>query len=161
MDIQSTAELLGNLGEFIASIAVLITLIYLAVQIKQNTKAMHVTARGHIVEGTQHLRGLLMNNEFVRGALVKQHRGGELSDEEKLVLRHYTVTMFRNWEYQHYQFTNGLVDQDSFRATQVVWRVSLSPYNIKLWPKVRDQFTEVFAQELERVMAATEKSEEQ
>ena len=37
MDHQAFAQLLGNYGEFIGSIAVLATLIYLAFQIRQNT----------------------------------------------------------------------------------------------------------------------------
>ena len=40
MDLMSTTQLLGSLGEFIGSIAVLVTLIYLAAQIRQNTATM-------------------------------------------------------------------------------------------------------------------------
>ena len=39
MDLQATAQLLGNLGEFIAAVAVLVTLIYLAAQVKQGKAA--------------------------------------------------------------------------------------------------------------------------
>jgi hypothetical protein len=39
MDHQAFAELLGNYGEFVGAIAVVVTLGYLAVQIKQNTRA--------------------------------------------------------------------------------------------------------------------------
>ena len=35
MDLMSAAQLLGNLGEFLGSIAILVTLIYLAIQVKQ------------------------------------------------------------------------------------------------------------------------------
>ncbi len=35
-----TLEELGNLGDFIASIAVIVTLIYLAIQLRQNTRQM-------------------------------------------------------------------------------------------------------------------------
>ena len=36
MDLASTIQILGNLGEFIGSIAVLITLLYLTVQVRQS-----------------------------------------------------------------------------------------------------------------------------
>ena len=45
-----TLEDLGNLGEFIASIGVLITLIYLAIQIRQNTEATKIQTRQAISE---------------------------------------------------------------------------------------------------------------
>ena len=39
MDIQTTVQLLGNLGEFIAAIAVVVTLIYVAAQVKHGKAA--------------------------------------------------------------------------------------------------------------------------
>jgi hypothetical protein len=39
MDLITTAQLLGNFGEFVGAIAVVFTLAYLAVQIRQNTRA--------------------------------------------------------------------------------------------------------------------------
>ena len=39
MDHQTFAQMLGNYGEFFGAIAVVVTLIYLALQIRQNTRA--------------------------------------------------------------------------------------------------------------------------
>jgi hypothetical protein len=36
MDLQSTAQLLGNIGEFVGSIMVVVTLVYLALQVRQS-----------------------------------------------------------------------------------------------------------------------------
>jgi hypothetical protein len=43
VDHQAFAQLLGNYGEFIGAIAVVATLIYLAIQIRRNTQAMRAT----------------------------------------------------------------------------------------------------------------------
>ena len=40
MDHQAFAQILGNYGEFVGAIAVVITLVYLSLQIRQNTNAM-------------------------------------------------------------------------------------------------------------------------
>jgi hypothetical protein len=40
MDHQAFAQLLGNYGEFFSAIAVVVTLLYLTVQLRQNTKAV-------------------------------------------------------------------------------------------------------------------------
>ena len=40
MDIQATVQMLGNLGEFIAAIAVVVTLIYVAAQVKHGKAAL-------------------------------------------------------------------------------------------------------------------------
>ena len=46
MDHQTFAQLLGNYGEFIGAIAVILTLGYLIVQVQQNTKMLKATVYG-------------------------------------------------------------------------------------------------------------------
>ena len=45
MDLMNTAQLLGNFGEFFGAIAVVVTLGYLAVQVRQNTQSMDRNTR--------------------------------------------------------------------------------------------------------------------
>jgi hypothetical protein len=50
MDHREFAELLGNYGEFVGAIAVVVTLIYLAMQIRQNTNALRMNAASERLE---------------------------------------------------------------------------------------------------------------
>ena len=50
MDHQAIAQLLSNYGQFVGSIAVVITLIYLAAQIRQNTNALQMAAASERLE---------------------------------------------------------------------------------------------------------------
>ena len=50
MDHQAFAQLLGNYGEFVGAIAVVVTLAYLAIQIRQNTGATRAASHHAIVE---------------------------------------------------------------------------------------------------------------
>lgn len=45
MDLMSTAQLLGNVGEFVGAIAVVITLIYLAIQVRDGKEATEANTR--------------------------------------------------------------------------------------------------------------------
>jgi hypothetical protein len=47
MDLQATAQLLGNFGEFFGAIAVVVTLVYLAGQLRQNTNALRSASHEH------------------------------------------------------------------------------------------------------------------
>ena len=49
MDHQAFAQLLGNYGEFVGAIAVVITLAYLAIQIRQNTGVTRAASHHAIV----------------------------------------------------------------------------------------------------------------
>ena len=48
MDLETTAQLLGNFGEFLGAIAVVVTLGYLAVQIRQNTKTVSLETERYV-----------------------------------------------------------------------------------------------------------------
>jgi len=45
MDHQAFAQILGNYGEFVGAIAVVLTLVFLAFQIRSNTKAIQASAQ--------------------------------------------------------------------------------------------------------------------
>jgi len=85
MDLMSTAQLLGNFGEFLGAIAVVATLGYLSVQIRQNTIAMQsaadLEAARHFSE--QNIRAAL-NDDMTRIFDVAS-RGeiGSLNDDER------------------------------------------------------------------------------
>jgi len=53
-------EALGNLGDFIGGIAVVATLLYLAVQVRQNTVALRTASRQQIVAGFREYNRLLL-----------------------------------------------------------------------------------------------------
>jgi len=44
-------EALGNIGDFVGGLAVIATLVYLAVQVRQNTRALETASRQEIVSG--------------------------------------------------------------------------------------------------------------
>ena len=74
MDLMSTAQLMGNFGEFFGAIAVVVTLVYLARQIRQNSNQMKIQADMQFVaslDGTDRafsrFRQFLITNEEVCG----------------------------------------------------------------------------------------------
>ena len=65
MDLMSTAQLLGNIGEFAGAIAVVITLGYVAVQIRQSTRVAGAEAIQGLIESHRaSIRVALQNPEL-------------------------------------------------------------------------------------------------
>jgi hypothetical protein len=62
MDHQAFAQLLGNYGEFVGSIAVVATLIYLALQIRQNTDTTRRASIQMSVESSVGINSMLATN---------------------------------------------------------------------------------------------------
>jgi hypothetical protein len=62
MDHQALAQLLGNYGELVGAIGVVITLGYLAVQIRQNTATSQAIARQTLIDGWANTQGQFQTN---------------------------------------------------------------------------------------------------
>ena len=80
---------LGSLGEFIASFGVLITLIYLAIQMRQNTKAVRLNTARAVTEELQNTFGLLASDENLSEVFMEAAQNEELSGINRL--RFYTL----------------------------------------------------------------------
>ena len=87
MDHQTFAQLLGNYGEFVGAIAVVVTLVYLARQIRQNTDATRATLDCAIRSDFNRLHELVMTNP---NALDLVNRLGDPSID-------YQAKAFANW----------------------------------------------------------------
>ena len=108
---------LGALGEFVGAIAVVVTLVYLAMQIKQNTAALKLsTAR----DTTADLADInLMPAEhaefaelFLRG--VQDYEA--LDGAEKLRLFGYFHKFCRTYENVHYQYMHNALEGDLYQG---------------------------------------------
>lgn len=102
MTLMETAQLLGNLGEFFGAFAVLITLVYLAFQVRQNTVSAAAATDYAYVNAYDAVVGQSAENSDV----ATLHRAGlfspdELDDDQhfqwvKIMARHFNFydTMF-------------------------------------------------------------------
>lgn len=77
-------EQLGSLGEFIAAIAVLISLAYLAMQIRQNTQQSKQNSFYDVFRAYSEMRRSIYTNDSISEPLVKSFNGMELTEVEKL-----------------------------------------------------------------------------
>ena len=86
---MSIAEL-GALGEFVASFGVVATLVYLAIQTRQNTRAVRINTAQTVTEELQEVVGLLASDEGLSKVFLEAGQAEELSSISRL--RYYTLT---------------------------------------------------------------------
>ena len=72
-------EDLGNIGEFVAAVAVVVSLLYLAWQIRQNTEWARRSTYGSLKQDIQHFRAMIVQDSEV----ARIHREG-LKDLQSL-----------------------------------------------------------------------------
>jgi hypothetical protein len=85
-------DALGSLSELVGAIAVVVTLAYLAIQIRENNKMMRATPKRDQAEQTRNLTTLLFDRpEYVSRILSE----ADLTAEEQIQTMIYTRGLFR------------------------------------------------------------------
>jgi len=102
-------EAVGAVGEIVGAVAVVLTLIYLTVQLRQNTKAVqHSTERGAFEDGQAWLYRMVENPEIAslyRLGLMNE----ELSPDNAMRFRFLMQLLFTHWHHARRHDVSGLV----------------------------------------------------
>jgi hypothetical protein len=127
-----TLQDLGSLGEFVAAIATLATLIYLAVQIRQNTRTVRTATYQSVADASIRVPELILANPHLERIYRLGRRDlSQLSDEERPQFR-LLVDQFMNvYETMFLQYERGTLDEDFWRARMSGLRGLLSQPGVR------------------------------
>lgn len=125
-----TISEIGALGEFIAAVAVLITLIYLTVQVRQTNAQSRLQIRQTMFEHDHRELYQLIDDPIVWACFLKEE---PLSPDEKAKFTFYlTANMrLREWEWQQYQ--DGLISKDDLKTYDEVTLSHLGNEKARKW----------------------------
>jgi len=115
MDHQSFAQLLGNYGEFVGAVAVVITLAFLTKQLRDSTRSANAAAHS---QRTSRNIDLMRWIADVDVALTREKIviGSEVSPREMNKVRAVDHATLRHFEDLHYQKSLGLIDTETWDA---------------------------------------------
>jgi hypothetical protein len=146
MDIQT----LGNLGEFIGSLAVLATLIYLAIQTRQTVTIARQTSLSDILERRQELMAQLMDRSFIE-VWGKGCSKQQLDALDAQRFTSFAISFLSHVQDVYIQFKAGLIDEKVWEAERKLMAVSFNQPGFLDWWQHGQQFvTEEFAREIEK-----------
>jgi hypothetical protein len=145
---------LGNIGEFVGAIAVLATLIYLAIQIRQNS----ATTRAHIRQSLADSQIQYINSRatdpFLRSAVGKMFAGQQLDAEEEFGLRMHAVSGIRMFENYFAQYTLGTMAPEDWRAIREVIKLHFRfPMYRAVFVVIQSSWNVEFATEIMAIIA--------
>jgi len=134
---------LGALGEFVGAIGVVITLIYLAIQIRQNTRGMEENRRLALAQTYQvradALQTMLVqaaNSEHIGPIIAELTQHGypedlssldHLGPLERGRFRQWQIAQQTHWDNMFYQYQQGFLDEEYYRDEFVVRVRRLAP----------------------------------
>jgi hypothetical protein len=144
-------EDLGNIGEFVAAIAVLVSLVYLALQIRQNTRAVRAGAHQAMADGISALSLTLSESSDLARIMVKGHADYDsLTLEERVRFDAFVGRVFASWENVFFQRQEGLVGPDMWEAWDEAYcRIVSAPVFARFWEAARGGFLRDFQQHVE------------
>lgn len=119
----------SSIAEVLSSIAILVTLVYLAVEIQQGAEATRAQTRQAILDSDQQLLNMLVTNPELSLIWYKT----ELSDAEKTRLSYLLVTVVRMRESNWFQFKNGTLDDASWNTYSSTLVAVLSSPQTRHW----------------------------
>ena len=107
-------EALGAIGEIVGAVAVVITIGYLAVQIRQNTRTLRLSTHHMIGSRSTDLNRTMADSaDLARITMIGDQNPDGLSPEDRRRWMAWNLVRFRHYEDLHYQYTNGMLD-DSY-----------------------------------------------
>jgi len=136
----------GALGEIIGGIAIIISLIYVGAQIRQNTKAIKVSTSHSFME--LHGKEVLAISEHpeFRSIFWRGLKGlSNLQPEEIAAFAAWTMHVFRTWETFWYQWREGTFDGNLYAGWQVQFCDLFGNAGIlEVWEIRQHQFSAAF-----------------
>ena len=149
-------DAIGAIGEIVGALAVFLTLGYLAVQIRQNTKAVRASALDSSVNAVNAVRVAMFESAEV-SALYRRglESPDELDDDEKMRFRLLVHTILWTVWNIYAQTEYGDLSKSTWEAqVPLLDRIITSRGGIWFWGKYQLEFEETFRNEVDRVIKA-------
>jgi hypothetical protein len=120
----------GSLANLLAAIGVLITLIYLARQVRQGNMLARYQARQRMVEQAQTELYHWADHPELRSSVVKP---GPLSPPEQEELHYFLIAAMRQREWEWFQFKDGVIRKEVYEAYHGVIALHLGVPRTRGW----------------------------
>lgn len=154
MDHLTFAQLLGNYGEFVGAIAVVVTLIYLTLQIRQNTIALRMSTASEWLEKDYELVLPMIENRELAEVWVK---GGdkleELDEVDQQRIFFFERRAIMLWHHMYQLRTQGRLPDSSWKeqtwimqnigrrqAIRGAWDLYKGGYDLQFQQLIEEQF---------------------
>ena len=149
-------DALGAIAEFLGAIGVIVTLFYLASQLRRNSRALEAATNQAVADATQERLLAPAQNPELAAAYAKSRTGEELSPTEETQLAFFSRATFRGIQNAFFQHRQGLISDDVWRNyEQVLINHSNGAYVMDWWNTERATFDSEFVQAYEVLISST------
>ena len=143
---------IGSLANLLAAVGMLITLIYLARQVRQGNMLAKFQARQHMVEQAQAELYHWSDNPSLRDAFVKKE---PLTTREQEEVHYFLLAAMRQREWEWFQLQDGVIKKEVYEAYHEVIALHLGIPRTRAWWQTvgRIGFNNAFVADVDRFLA--------
>ena len=131
MTLMDTVQLLGSLGDFVGAILIAVTLIYLSVQVRQNTRALNTQSRQAALSCSQAELLAAVEHPDITLAMLRGVNG--LSPEENVKVNFWLTSVMRSREFAWLQFRDGIIDEMQWSQESLIIQAMFGGGVNRLW----------------------------
>ena len=99
--------------EAVAAIGIILSLTFVAVELRQNTKAIQATVRNDLASASRDWTLATATSPELAEARVKWEAGDEMTEVEFIMVQQLAIGLLRNAENVYLQVRNGSVDESA------------------------------------------------
>jgi hypothetical protein len=146
-------EAISAVSELLGAAAVILSLVFIAREIRLNTNAEKAATRHSIAETIMNAPLEIVASGKLAGLMHRSFAGEELRPDELLRLEAYCYATLRNWENIHYQFRAGMLTAEEWRAFRLNLKFLLQTGLWgEYWRREQDIYTAPFRDEVDALL---------
>ena len=157
MDFMSTAQLLGNVGEFVGAIAVVATLGYLAIQIRQNTKATRAQTAQDLTGSMSEYLLVQAQSDVLGAAWSKAYSDsgyGSLDIKDAFHIRGFVVALLNTYKNSYDQWQFGTITEREWNEYRELLVALFRQYELvdEIWDAYKHLFSKPFVEAVDEAV---------
>jgi len=129
----------ASIGSLASGIAVLVSLIFIGLQVMQNTRAIRAQIHQNITDGWIGIGAIIADHgrSFAEGLAADEKSFAAMPDEDKLVFMSSIFALFKHYENMFLQYKEGFIRGEDWNAWVghmfMYWRMP----GVQMWWKAR------------------------
>ena len=154
-------EAIGAIGEVAGAIGVIVTLIYLSIQIRHNTRSSRLASFQSTTEMLTTVNTLIAGNDEIADifARIYNEPDPELTPKDRIKFTFTNLCLFRAWETAYFQRSEGMALHQSWLRYEQSIRAQIAVPRVReWWLNNTFGFTEEFRQYVQSLIDEQERS---
>ena len=132
-------DAIGAFSEILGAFAVVVSLIYVAVQVKQSNRQAATDTGFALMSEFSRVDELILTTPDIIALMIKLESDEELTDEERKRSEHFAMRLMNNWMQADIAHENGLLDPELYKDL-----IGDARHNMTSYPQLKKIFLNLF-----------------